>query len=175
MIEFFMKKSMLFAFSLLVFIMFFFAVGGEKTGKSDLVRKGESYIEGLKIVHKTNGEGDWTLTAKRADLFENGEKARLSDIRMDVEKKGLVVLADRGLYDMSNKNLSIDGKITARTDTYSIISENVEFGGPAGSMKTAGSVTLEGKKFKLQGRGMEADNAAQKVRILSDVKAVFNN
>ena len=175
MIKFFMKKSMLLVFSLLLFAVFFFAVEGEKTGKPDFIRKGESYIEGLRIVHRKNGGGDWTLTASRADLSENGEKARLSDIRMNVENKGLVILADRGLYNMTDKNLFIEGKITASNDGYSITSENVEFNGNAGSLKTDGNVTVEGKKFRLEGKGMKADNAAQKVRILNDVKAVFNN
>jgi len=175
MIEFFMRKSVLFVFSILIFSVFFFAVEREKTGGSDLVRKGESYIEGMRIVHRKNGAGDWTLTARRADLSENGDKARLSDIRMNIENKGLVILADNGLYSMTDKNLVIDGKVTAQNDSYSIVSENVQFSGSEGVLKTDGEVLLEGKKFRLQGKGMQADSAAQKVRILSNVKAVFNN
>jgi LPS export ABC transporter protein LptC len=175
MIEFFMKKSLLFVLSLIIFSLFFFMVKGEKTDKNALIRKGESFIEGLKIIHKKNGAKDWILTARRADLTENSEKAHLSDIEMTIENKGFTVYADKGIYNMSGKNLTVEGRIVARSNNYLITSENIEFDSLSGNLKTDGNVKIEGKKFSLQGKGMNMDNAGQKVRINRDVKAVFNN
>lgn len=175
MIKFFMKKTLLLVLSLFIFSLFFFMVRGEKTGKNAMVRKGESFIEGLRIIHKKNGSKDWILTARRADLTENSEKAHLSDIEMTIENKGFTVYADKGIYNMTDKNLAIEGRIVARSNNYSITSENIEFDTLAGNLKTDGNVKIEGKKFSLQGKGMDMDNAGQKVRINRDVKAIFNN
>jgi LPS export ABC transporter protein LptC len=150
-------------------------VKGEKTVKNTIVQKGASFIEGLKIIHKKNGARDWILTARRADLTENSEKAHLSDLEMSIENKGFTFYADRGTYNMTERNLAIEGRIVARSNNYTITSENIAFDSLSGNLKTDGNVKIEGKKFSLQGKGMDIDNSGQKVRINRDVKAVFNN
>lgn len=175
MIKFFMKKSLLVILSLFIFSLFFYMVRGEKGSRPDLRQKGESFIEGLRIVHKKNGSNSWVLTAKRADISENGDKARLTDLEMKIEHKGMKVQAASGLYSMSDRNLTIDGMVVASNGDFEITSENVTFDSGAGILKTDGSVRVEGKKFSLDGSGMDIDNASQKVRILRNVKAVFHN
>lgn len=175
MIIFFMKRSLFFILSLLLFSLFFFMVKSEKGSRLDMQLKGESFIEGLKIIHKKNGKPDWILTAKRADITENGDKAHLTDIEMTIENRGMTIYADKGLYNLTNKNLTIDGKVIAKNNNYSIITEHVELDSKADNLKTEGNVKIEGKKFSLQGKGMRINNAEQKVRILKDVKATFNN
>jgi lipopolysaccharide export system protein LptC len=76
---------------------------------------------------------------------------------------------------MTDKNLTIDGKIIAKGDTYSITSVDGAFDNRAGNFKTDGDVRIDSKKFSVQGRGMNIDSSEQKVRILNDVKAVFHN
>ena len=137
--------------------------------------KGESFIEGLKISHKINGKTFWVLTAKRADILENGDMAYLSGIEMFIEEKDMSIYADRGNYDMKSKNIVIDGPLKAKTPAYSMTTENAEIDTAAGTMKTNEYVKIEGKKFNLQGKGMNIDNNEQKVRIINDVKATFNN
>ncbi len=136
---------------------------------------GESFIEGLKIIHKNNGKPDWILTAKRADITEDGDKAHLYDIEMTIEDKDIKIYSDEGIYNLTNKNLTIDGKVIAKNSNYSIIMEQVELDSKAGNLKTGGNVKIEGKKFILNGKGMKIDSEEQKVRILKDVKATFNN
>ena len=143
--------------------------------KPDILLKGNSFIEGMKIVYKKNGARDWTLTAKRADISDEGNKAFLTDITMTLETRGLTLYADRGLYRMADKNLTVDGKIVARGDTYAITSAGGEFDNRDNDFKTGGEVRIDSRKFTVQGRGMNIDGSGQKVRILRDVKAVFYN
>lgn len=170
-----MKKSLLVLASILLFSLLFYMVEGEKDSKLDIRLKGESFLEGLKIIQKKNGVQNWILTAKRADISKDGNEANLTDIEMEVKDKGITILAEKGLYNMNTKKISVEGPITARGNTYSITTEQVEIDSDAGFLTTGKDVRIEGKKFTLQGKGMEIKNNEQKVRIMKDVKATFNN
>ena len=170
-----MKKSLLVLASFLLFSLLFYMVGGEKDSKLDIHLKGESFLEGLKIIQKKNGVQNWILTAKRADISKDGNEANLTDIEMEVKDKGITIFAEKGLYNMNTKKISIEGPITAKGNTYSITTEQVEIDSDAGLLTTGKDVRIEGKKFTLQGKGMEIKNNEQKVRIMKDVKATFNN
>jgi len=147
-------------------------LGNNREVEKDLLLKSNSFIEGLKIVHKKSGNNVWTLNARRADIIENEDKAKLSDITMTIEDKGITIHAENGLYDFSNRNLTFDSKITADAKDYTIIADSVEWDQSKGEIRTAGNVKVESKKFNVEGAGMEADSN-QKVRILKDVKATF--
>jgi LPS export ABC transporter protein LptC len=175
MIEFFMRRSVLVILSLLaISLLSYYLLKEDKGIRLDIRQKGESFIEGLKLVHKKNGDGDWVLTAQRADISEDGNTARLSGIAMTLRDKGVTVYADRGLYSMTDKNLSAEGRVIAKGADYSIISEDgAEFNGTSNSLKTGGNVTIEGRKFNVRGTGMDTANGGQIVRLLGNVKAVF--
>ena len=170
-----MKKILLVLASFLLFSLFFFMVEGEKASKLDIHLKGESFLEGLKIIQKKNGAQNWILTAKRADISKDGNEANLTDIEMEVKDKGITIFAEKGLYNMDTKKISVEGTITAKGNTYSITTEQIEIDSDAGLLTTGKDVRIEGKKFTLQGKGMEIKNNEQKVRIMKDVKATFNN
>ncbi len=175
MIEFFMRRSAVLILSFLVVFAFsYYLVKGEKVPHLNVRQKGESFIEGLRLVHRKNGAGDWVLTARRADISEDGNTARLSGIAMTLKGKGVTVYADRGLYNMTDRNLSASGRVVARGKDYSIVSEDgAEFDGAASSLKTKGKVTITSRKFNVRGTGMDTGDNGQIVRILGNVKAVF--
>jgi len=170
-----MKKSLLVLASFLLFSLFLFMVQGEKASKLDIHLKGESFLEGLKIIHKKNGLQNWILTAKRADISKDGNEADLTDVEMEVKNKGITIFAEKGLYNLDTKKISIEGTITAKNNAYSITTRQIEIDSDAGLLTTGKDVLIEGKKFTLQGKGMEIKNNEQKVRIMKDVKATFNN
>ena len=170
-----MKKSLLVIASILLFSLFFFMVGGEKASKLDIHLKGESFLEGLKIIQKKNGVQNWILTAKRADISKDGNEAFLTGVEMEVKDKGITILAETGLYNLNTKKISVEGPITAKNNTYSITTEQVEIDSDAGLLTTGRDIRIEGKKFTLLGKGMEVNNNEQKVRIMKDVQATFNN
>lgn len=148
---------------------------GEKTTKFDINLKGDSFFEGLKIIQKKNGVQNWILTAKRADISKDGNEADLTDLEMEVKSKGITIFAEKGLYNLNTKKISIEGAVTAKGNAYSITSGQVDIDSASGLLKTDSDVLIEGKKFTLQGKGMEIKNNEQKVRIMRDVKATFNN
>jgi lipopolysaccharide export system protein LptC len=76
---------------------------------------------------------------------------------------------------MGTRKMSIEGPITAKNDGYSITTGQVEIDSSEGLLKTNEEGHIKGKKFVLQGRGMERKKNEQNVMILKDVKATFNN
>ncbi len=148
---------------------------GEKNNRLDINLKGESFFEGLRIIQKKNSVRNWTLTAKRADISKDSNEADLTGVEMEVAGKGTTIYAEKGLYHMDTGNISVEGAITAKNNNYSITTGQVEIDSAQGLLKTNSDVRIEGKKFTLQGKGMEIKNNEQKVRILKDVKATFNN
>jgi LPS export ABC transporter protein LptC len=176
MIKFFMKRSVLLVLALMAFSLFsYYVLKGESGMKLAIHPKGESYIEGLRLVHKKDGGNDWVLNAKRADISQDGGAARLSGIEMTIKGKGVTVYADKGVYNMNDKSLVVDGRVVAKGADYSIISDNgARFDGTANSLNTGGNVTVESPKFSVKGRGMATDNNGQIVRILGNVEAVFS-
>ena len=170
-----MKKSWSLLLSLFLLVFLFFLLKDEGGTKPDILLKANSFIEGMRIIYKKNGDRDWTLTAKRADISDEGNKAYLTGVTMTLEKRGLTLYADKGLYLMNDKNLTVDGTIIARGDTYAITAAGGEFVNNDSNFNTGGEVRVDSRKFTVRGRGMNIDGSGQKVRILNDVKAVFYN
>lgn len=170
-----MQRNIFFLLSFLLILILFLLLRNEKGMRINVQSKDDSFIEGLKIIHKRAGETDWILTANRADITRNGDEAHLNGIEMSMNGKGLTIFADRGIYNLTNRNISIEGKIFAKGDNYSLSTQDIEVSGMNDVLKTKGIIKIEGKKFIIEGKGMEADNSEQKIRILRDVKATFYN
>lgn len=172
MIEFFMKKILMVGLSILFFSMLFMMLRNGREISGDLQIKGNSFIEGLRILQKNNGTAIWTLSARKADFIEGEDKAELSDITMIIQKNGLVLYADNGIYNLSDQRFTTEGEVKADAKDYTIIADSVDYEASSGEIKTGGRIKVEGKKFKVEGKGMKTD-AGQKVSILNDVKATF--
>ncbi|MBI4684068.1 MAG: LPS export ABC transporter periplasmic protein LptC [Nitrospirae bacterium] len=167
-----MKKNLIFiSLSFFVLLLFLF-FGNSRDQKKNFVVQGNSFIEGLRIFHKKDGNSMWKLTARRADIMDNQGIARLKDVAIIVEDKGMAIYAGDGVYDIENHNLTLNGMITAVTKDYTIIADSIELDNSTGTINTAQGVRVEGKKFTVEGIGMNADSN-QNVRILKNVKAIF--
>jgi len=168
------NKKIIFLLLIIISSAILFYLRSEKVARLNVQLAGDSFFEGLKIINKKDGITEWVLTAKRADISKNGKEALLRGIEMRLEKQGMMVQAEKGLYDMETKNVTIDGIITARDKNYVITTSQALIDSSGGMLETQGEVTVEGKKFNLEGKGLQADNNEQKVRILNNVKATFN-
>lgn len=169
-----MGKKLLFVILIFAALAFILLIRPEKGAKLDIQLRGDSFIEGLKIVNRKNGVTDWILWAKRADMASDGKKALLSGIEMKLQSQGMTVSADKGVYDMETRQVSVEGVLHASNNNYALTTSKVLIDGSRGNIDTAGDVRIEGRKFELEGKGMQADNNDHKVRILKDVKATFN-
>ncbi len=169
-----MYKKLFFLVLSCAALTFFLLIRSEKGPKLDVQIKGDSFFEGLKIVNKKNGVTDWTLWAKRADLTKDGKEAVLSGVEMKLESQGMTVSADKGVYDMETRQVTVQGVLRANNKNFVLTTSQARIDGGKGNFDTAGDVKIDGRKFELEGKGMKAENNQHKVRILKDVKATFN-
>jgi hypothetical protein len=172
MIEFLMKKVLLIGLAVLFFTGVFLMLRAAKERDGELRVTGGSFIEGIRILQKKNGVVLWDLTAGRAD-FESENRARLSDVSISLRKNGVVLFADRGVYNLSDKSFTTDKAIKAEGDDYRITADSADFEIASGNIKTEGNVKMEGKGFEVEGRGLKAEDE-KKVKIFNDVKATFH-
>ncbi len=166
-----MKKKLLFAGSIFFLLAVFF-FGTRRETEKDILLAQNSFIDGLKIINKKDGNKVWTLSAERADIMESEDKAMLTNVSMTIEVKGMTIQAPDGVYDFAQRDLSLNGQITAITKDYTITADSVKWNQSKEEIITKGNVRIEGKKFNVEGSGLEADSG-QKMRILKDVKATF--
>ncbi len=168
------RIALFFLVILLSCFLMFMILRDDKDTKVDMHVKGTSFIEGIKIVNKKDGAREWVLYASRADISDSGSEAQLKNIDMSIENKGITIHAEKGRYDMDKKNIVIEGQVTARNKDYTIITDGADFDNQTGQLRTSGDVIIDGKKFHVEGKGLEADKNQEKVRILKDVNATFN-
>ncbi len=172
MIKFFMKKVLMIGLSLSLLCMLFVVLRNGREISGDLKIKGDSFIEGLKILHQKNGIPVWTLSARKADFIEGEDKAELVDISVVIQKNDMVLHADKGVYDLSDQRFTTEGVVKAEAKDYTITADSIDYEASSGEIKTEGWIKVEGKKFIVEGKGMKADTE-QKVSILNDVRATF--
>lgn len=167
-----MKKILMIGLSVFFACMFFVLFRSDRESGRDIRIKGNSFIDGLTILHKKDGAPFWMLTARKADFQEGEKMVELNDITMMLHKNSMVFYTDKGTYDLSNQNFATEGEIRAKAKDYTIKVDSIDYEASSGEFKTEGRIQVEGKKFKADGRGMKVDSE-QKVRILKDVKATF--
>lgn len=175
MIKFLMKRFLLIGLCLVFASTLFIMLRNERQSIEALkISKGNSSIEGLKILHGNNGNTLWTLTARKANFTDDENMAELSDITVVVQKNGMTLSADKGIYDLSTRNFVINSDIMAETKDYRIITSSIDYEASSGDVKTNEKIKVEGKskKFTVEGRGMTLDSK-QKVKVWKDVKATF--
>lgn len=170
-----MKNFIFFPLAALFFILFVLLLKSEDKRDFQVHFQGASFIEGMKIINKRNGHESWVLTAKRADIDEHHNTAHLEDMEMTIKEKGLLLHAESGIYDLTDKTLTITSTVTADNKSYSLITDNVTLNSSTHNIASAGNVKINGKTFTIEGTGMEITNRKQNVRILKDVTATFNN
>jgi LPS export ABC transporter protein LptC len=172
MIEFLMKKILMVGLVIVLFslLIVMLRTGREINGNPQI--KGDSFIDGLRILQKKDGIAVWTLTALKADLIEGIDKAELSDIDMFIQKNGLLLHADKGVYNFSEQDFTTEAVVKAEAKDYTITADSIDYEASSGNIKTDGRIKIEGKRFIIEGKGMKADSG-QRVSILDNVKATF--
>jgi len=172
MIKFFMKKILMFALCLFFAGSLFIMLRSDRENTDSTKVKSTSFIEGLEILYRKNGNTIWKLNARKADFTDNENMVELSNLTVTVQKSGMTLSADTGRYDLLSKNFIINSDIQAEAKDYRITTSSIDYDASTGNAKTDERIIVEGKKFKVEGKGMTLDSE-QKVKIRNDVKATF--
>lgn len=172
MIEFLMKRGLLIGISIISFTLLLIMLIPTREIDIKLNIKEGSFLEDLKIIHKKTGMTAWILNAEKAVFTESDEKAELEKIQLFIPENDVTLFADKGIYNLSEQSFTTGGAIKAKAKDYTIKAEMIDYEISSGTIEAAGKIEVEGKGFKIEGRGMKVDKE-QKVRIYNDVKAIF--
>jgi LPS export ABC transporter protein LptC len=168
-----MKKILLIGLSFLFLVILFLMLRTGKEPLGDFRMAGGSFMEDVRITQKKSGSAVWTLTASSAHFLGDENRAELQDISMELQKNGVVLHAAKGIYNLSDRSFTTDSIVKADAKNYTMTADSVDYEISSGKIRTDGRITVEGKGFRVEGKGMKADSA-QRVKILNDVKATFN-
>lgn len=172
MIKFFMKRYLMVVLCLLFAGTLFIMLRNDREDIGKIKLKSTSFIEGLEILYRKNGDTIWKLNARKADFTEDENMVELSNLTVTVQKNGLTLYADTGRYDLLSKNFVINSDIQVNAKDYRIITSSIDYDASTGNARTDERIIVEGKKFKVEGKGMTLDSE-QKVKIQNNVKATF--
>jgi LPS export ABC transporter protein LptC len=132
----------------------------------------QSFLEGVRVVNQRSGKLQWSFATDKAVISEDGATARMQAVTITIPGRGMTVEADSGAYDIDTRDVTLAGNVRARTEDYVIETGSVSLRTDEGVLFTDDTVVLEGKGFRIEGRGLRADQD-QRVRLLGDVNAVF--
>jgi LPS export ABC transporter protein LptC len=167
-----MKKALTFALllaALAASLFFMFFMEGEEGKSPELAAV--SYLEDVRITNKKTGQLQWEILTKRVDLTSEGGIATMKGVAITLPREGMDVQAATGIYNMETSHLRLDGDVLARGENFTFRTGHVEIDSKKGEMTTDDDVLVEGKNFKVSGRGMRA--AGQKIWLESDVNAAL--
>ena len=162
--------ALIFLFTCLVFFSVF---SGERDLRKDLsIQRGNSYIEGLKIVNKKDGTDTWVVTARRADFTKDETVAQMESVAIDLKKDGVLLSADNGTYHMQTQDLRLGKNIKIQIKGSVVTTDELSWNPSRGLLFSKDVVRMEGNSFKIEGEGLSAtkDN---KVKLMRNVKAIF--
>lgn len=167
-----MRKGLHIVLFITLLFGIFFMLKMRRQSEMDLQVKSSSFLEDVRIVQKKKGLTVWTLEAEKATFPNREDKAELYAVHLAIPANGLLLYTDRGTYNFPEKSFTADTIVKARGENYHITADSLDFDISSADIQTEGRVYLEGKGFSLEGEGMQAGKE-QKVRILRDVKAIF--
>jgi len=171
---FFRRRRILAAIMFLVTCLVFFSVfSGERDLRKDLsIQRGNSYIEGLKIVNRKDGADTWVVTARRADFTKDETVAQMESVVIDAKKEGMVLTADNGTYHMQSRDLRLGNNIKIQIKGSVFTTDELSWDASRGMVFSKDVVRMQGNKFTIEGEGLTAtkDN---KLKLMRNVKATF--
>lgn len=158
--------------SIVLFSLLFMMIRDGRDTDRDFKLQGNSFIEGIRIIHKKKGEKLWSLYAKKADFLEGEDKAQLSDVSMVMQKNDMVLYTDSGVYNLSDKNFTTNLLVKARAKDFLITADSIDYDVSTGKIETDGRVVLDSGNIRIEGKGLKTATG-ETIKIFDDVKATF--
>lgn len=155
------------------FFIFFIVFRGQPDDKRDLsISKGNSYMEGVRIVNKKDGVASSIISARKANFSSDESMVRMASVNIEIKKEGAVLNADSGLYNMNTRDLHLQDNIVIHMKDSTITTESLSWNPAVQKLSSSGRILMQGDKFRIEGEGLTATED-DKVTLSRDVKAIF--
>lgn len=144
----------------------------EEDSKRNSLTQATSYIEGLRIVQRINGDAIWSVTAKRADFTKDEKKAMMNSIVINMKKENMTLDAEKGVFDLETRDIKLEDNIVLKSKGYEVTLKDLSWNPSRGLLTSAQKIALKGGRFSIEGEGLSA-TGEQKLRLHRNVKAIF--
>jgi LPS export ABC transporter protein LptC len=165
-----MKKVILVA--LLAALAMLPALRLEKENAGSAGLSPRSFLEGVSMVTREEGELLWSLESGRVSFSADMDTASLEGVSVELPGQEMLVTASSGEFDMDGHDLSLSGNVRAETRGFVVTTASASLESGTGRISTDDPVSITGGDFVITGKGLRAANST--VRLLADVKAEFH-
>jgi len=170
--------------ALLLLVGFYLAKSGKELLKTTALLKNIVSGEGLELkdVHYRQDDPDekvqWVLDAEEVQFSKDMKTIRFYDFKLKVEPEGeplFKLSGKRGNYFKDSGKIELWGNLEGfYGDKYKIFTDYVLINEKIGTLTTEKPVKIVGPFFNVKGKGLFADMAKEKIKILSDVTTIIN-
>ena len=170
--------------ALLILVGFYLAKSGKELLKTTALLKNIVSGEGLELkdVHYSQDDPDekiqWVLDAQEVRFSKDMKTIRFFDFKLRIEPEGepwFKLSGKRGNYFKYSGKIELWGNLEGfYGDKYKIFTDYVLINEKIGTLTTKKPVKIVGPFFNVKGKGLFADMAKKKIKILSDVTTIIN-
>lgn len=170
--------------ALLLLVGFYLAKSGKELLKTTALLRNIVSGEGLELkdVHYRQDDPDekiqWVLDAEEVQFSKDMKTIRFFDFRLKIEPEGepwFKLSGKRGNYFKDSGKIELWGDLEGfYGDKYKIFTDYVLINEKLGNLTTEKPVKIVGPFFSVKGKGLFADMAKEKIKILSDVTTIIN-
>ena len=138
----------------------------------------DAWIHGFTYRQTQSGSAKWEIVAKRAQVFESENRARLEDVTVHLfgkEDKQMTVEAEEGTINTKTKNIDLknqkDFLSVQLNNGYTIYSKHLQWKESSRQVKSQTPVVIKGKGLTVTGTGLVGNVDDEEFQILSNVRA----
>ena len=138
----------------------------------------DAWIQGFTYRQTQSGVAKWEVVAKRAQVFEAEDRARLEDVTVHLfgkKDKQMTVEAEEGTINTKTKNIDLrnqkDFLAVRLSNGYTIFSKHLQWKESSHQVKSQTPVIITGKGLTVTGTGLVGNIDDEEFQILSNVRA----
>lgn len=138
---------------------------------------GRPRMRGLTYTHVENGVKKWSLKANGARYEESTGKVFLKEVKIKFfqdDGKAISLRSDQGVYQQKNQEVTLTGNVVGNTsDGTQLLTTVITYREKDKVADTDAEVTVQGARFKVQGKGMLVFVDQNKVILKSNIRSTF--
>jgi len=133
-----------------------------------------SSMKNLHLTHKEEKKVQWELSAANA-IFPVGKKeVILESIDLKINHSPVIYLtSNSGIYEIDQENVLLNKPVEIKIKDAKFTTDTLNWNSSDERISTQDAVTFTGINFLIEGTGLSANVAEQKVKIEKNVKAIF--
>jgi len=134
------------------------------------VQESSSEMDGIQLKHIQNGITEWSASISNATFGPNNDDAFLNDVHFYFNSQGIQIDADRGLYDLVQDDLTLEGNVKASSNEMVMYIDSISWSSTRHDLVSESPVLIEGRTFSVRGKGLHIDENGE-IRIKEDTRA----